>query len=142
VIAIVLLIILLTQGSGSSYVPPETTSEPEPVERPHLPKDDVTVPLTEEELARIRSTIENLAPGERKARRLKDEGFEAQREQDYDRAQAKWREARDVLFSMIEEVELIAIDMGEERVERYAQQWYKSVGAWQRLLSDIIKQLK
>jgi hypothetical protein len=138
VLAVVLLIVLLTRGGDEPYVPPVT----DPTPKATGPASPVEGPLSDDEKAKFRQTIELLAPGEAKAKRLMREGFEAQDEQDYDTAQRCWSQARDILRGMIEEAEILAEELGSERVERELGHYYDSVGKWQKLLADIIKQLK
>ncbi|MHC4860965.1 MAG: hypothetical protein ACYTDY_12840, partial [Planctomycetota bacterium] len=140
VLAIVLLVILLTQGGGSTtYVPPATTDPATGAASAGSPKKG---PLTDEQKKEFREMISRLAPGERKAKMLIREGFEAQDQQDYDVAQRQWKKAYDTLRGMIEEAETMAMELGEERVEKELGPYYASVGKWSKLLSDIQKQLK
>ena len=143
------LIFLVTSGGGEPTKPKaeEPKAEENAAEVVNVDGEGPRVlrPFTSAEKEKIRTLVEKLNRNYDRAYELKNEGFEAHDKQDYDTAQRAWREARELLFPMIEEFELFFEDYGEDnwdRLERFMPGESRTVHSWEKLLSEFAKYTK
>ena len=142
VIVIVLLVVLLNRGGD---VPQHQTNQDTVVQTtPDAAGGGKRAPrpLTDDERRQVHDLVMRLAGREREVKDLKRKGFEAQDRQDYEEAQRQWRQAYEILTSMIDESNALFVRIGEERVEYYASADYEATGEWPILKAEFQKYVK
>jgi hypothetical protein len=140
-LVVILLVIVM---SGGDKKEPETSEAPGQTDV-HSPvkERDQHPPLTVAEAQSLNDAARKLDVRYDEAKRLKDEGFEAQRRGEVDVAQEKWGKAFDILDEMIDGMYRTSEPLGEERVDDHAPRVYQQIiGRWFGLRADILKHLK
>ena len=150
VVLIGVLIFLLAGGGGDVDVTPVVRNNPTE-ERPVRPADfdpdapEVLLPFSSAEKERIRAKIEKLDEDYDEAKDLKDEGFLAQNRQDYEDAQAAWKEAQRLLNKMDDGSNTLELEFGAEvweRIEQFMPTVNRTIQRWGKLRREFTKYLK
>jgi hypothetical protein len=148
VVLIGVLVFLLSSG-GDDTTPVVRNNEPEvqPTRPTVLDPNaaDVLKAFSSAEQERIRATIELLDEDYDEAKDLKDQGFLAQNRQDYEDAQAAWKEAQRLLDKMDAGSNALELEFGDdvwERLEQFMPTVNRTIQRWGKLRREFTKYLK